>query len=316
MRTRNGTVHPSGRLVRWLTPGLLSLALVALAIAGLATASVALAATGPVVTHVSAATGPATGGNTVTITGKNFMSGGKSAVKKVLFGTKAASHLRVKSATKLTVTAPSHAAGTVQVRVVSTSGAMSAKAKAARYTYKLPLPTITALSPTSGTSTGGTSVVITGTHLAGATSVTFGGLPATVTADSATQITATSPAYPDATVNTTIFVLVQTAAGWTDPTMFDQYTFTVAAPPTGAPTVTAVTPTSGLAGDTITITGTNFTAATAVVFDTTAATSFTVASDTSITATVPAGVGTVDVMVTNTSGTSAMSTADWFTYNS
>jgi M6 family metalloprotease-like protein len=53
-------------------------------------------------------------------------------------------------------------------------------------------PTITSFSPTSGPV--GTSVIITGTNLAGATSVTFGGVAATTfTVDSATQITATVP---------------------------------------------------------------------------------------------------------------------------
>ena len=58
----------------------------------------------------------------------------------------------------------------------------------------------------------------------------------------------------------------------------------------------------------MTITGTDFTGATAVKFGTTAATGFTVNSATSITATAPAGAaGTVDVTVTTPGGTSATS---------
>ena len=64
----------------------------------------------------------------------------------------------------------------------------------------------------------------------------------------------------------------------------------------------------------MTITGTGFTGATAVDFGTTPATSFTVVSDTSITADSPAGTGTVDVTVTTPGGTSATSPADQFTY--
>ena len=71
-------------------------------------------------------------------------------------------------------------------------------------------------------------------------------------------------------------------------------------------------PTSG--NTTVTITGVNFTGAKAVYFGGTAATSFTVNSATQITATAPAGSGTVDITVNCYGNTSATSTADQFTY--
>ena len=56
-------------------------------------------------------------------------------------------------------------------------------------------PTISALSPARGTTGGGTTVTITGTGFTGATAVTFAGVAATsFTVDSATQITAVTPA--------------------------------------------------------------------------------------------------------------------------
>ena len=56
-------------------------------------------------------------------------------------------------------------------------------------------PSISALSPARGTTGGGTSVTITGTGFTGATAVTFAGVAATsFTVDSATQITAVTPA--------------------------------------------------------------------------------------------------------------------------
>jgi large repetitive protein len=60
--------------------------------------------------------------------------------------------------------------------------------------------------------------------------------------------------------------------------------------PVPAPVVTGISPASGpLSGGTsVTITGSNFTGATAVSFGGTAAASFTVSSDTSITAVIPA----------------------------
>src|SRR6266403_5517724 len=83
-----------------------------------------------------------------------------------------------------------------------------------------------------------------------------------------------------------------------------------------SPSVTSISPNSGptAGGTPVTITGNNFTGATAVRFGGTAATSFTVNSATAITATAPAGSGTVDVTVTNSSGTSATNAVDQFTY--
>jgi hypothetical protein len=69
-----------------------------------------------------------------------------------------------------------------------------------------------------------------------------------------------------------------------------------------APTISGASPNSGAVGSATTINGTNFTGATAVRFNGTAAT-FTVLSATSINATVPAGATTGIVAVTTPSGT-------------
>jgi len=94
-----------------------------------------------------------------------------------------------------------------------------------------------------------------------------------------------------------------------------QAAFTVAS--ASMPSVTAVNPSSGstAGGTSVTITGTNFTGATAVKFGATAVGSFTVNSATQVTATSPAGsVGTVDVTVTTPGGTSATHASDQYTY--
>ena len=74
------------------------------------------------------------------------------------------------------------------------------------------------------------------------------------------------------------------------------------------PTITSFTPTSGQVGTTVTITGTNFTGATAVSFNSIAASSFTVNSATQITATVAASSTTGAVRVTTGGGTATSST--------
>jgi len=113
-----------------------------------------------------------------------------------------------------------------------------------------------------------------------------------------------------------------TAPQWTDfssaPWVAVVAAFTTGpgAPPP-APAVTGLSPTSGSTGGgtTVVITGTSFTGATAVMVGANAATSFTVNSPTSITATFPGGAaGTVDVTVTTPVGTSAPTGADEFTY--
>ena len=87
---------------------------------------------------------------------------------------------------------------------------------------------------------------------------------------------------------------------------------------TASPTVTGVPPATGQAagGTTVTIAGTNFVGVTAVKFGSTAAKSFKVESETSISAVAPAasGIGTVEVTVTTPAGTSATTSADRFTY--
>jgi alpha-tubulin suppressor-like RCC1 family protein len=82
------------------------------------------------------------------------------------------------------------------------------------------------------------------------------------------------------------------------------------------PTVTGVSPQIGPAagGVTVTISGNTFTGATGVKFGTVQATSFTVNSATSITATAPAGTGTVDITVTTPAGMSPTSAADRYLY--
>ena len=71
------------------------------------------------------------------------------------------------------------------------------------------------------------------------------------------------------------------------------------------PTITGISPSSGLAGTIVTITGTDFTGATAVSFNGGAAASFTVNSATSITATAPTGVTTGPISVTTAGGTAS-----------
>jgi hypothetical protein len=249
----------------------------------------------PTVTRISPTNGPAAGRTVVTITGTGFTSA--STVK---FGTKAAS-VKYNSATSLTATSPS-GTGTVDVRVTTVAGT-SAIVAGDKFTY-LPAPKVTRISPANGPVAGGTAVTITGTGFTSTSTVTFGTKAASVRYNSATRLTATSPAGTG-----TVDVRVTTVAGTSAIVAGDKFTYYE------MPTITSISPASGpLAGRTVvTITGTGFTSASTVKFGTKTA-SVRYNSATRLTATSPAGAGTVDVRVTTPRGTSAIVAGDKFTY--
>ena len=74
--------------------------------------------------------------------------------------------------------------------------------------------------------------------------------------------------------------------------------------PLVAPVISVSSPASGLAGTTVTLTGSGFTNVTAVTFGGVAAQSYVVNSSTKITAVAPPGAGSVQIVVTTTGGTS------------
>ena len=73
---------------------------------------------------------------------------------------------------------------------------------------------------------------------------------------------------------------------------------------TSLPAISRISPSPAFAGATVTLTGSGFTGATAVSFNGTVATSFTVVSDLSLTAVVPPGATAGNVTVTSPGGTS------------
>ena len=191
-------------------------------------------AAAPTVTGISPNTGPTAGGTSVIITGTNFL--GTTAVQ---FGGINAASYTVNSATQITATSPAHAAGTIDVTVTTPVGT-SATSAADQFTYTAAAaPTVTGISPNTGPTAGGTSVIITGTNFLGTTAVQFGGInAASYTVNSATQITATSPAHAAGTIDVTVTTPVGTSAT----SAADQFTYTAAT----APTVSSITPATGV----------------------------------------------------------------------
>lgn len=254
----------------------------------------------PAIGSVEPSRGPADGGATVTIRGERL-----AAALAVEFGGTAATIL-TDSATEMTVTAPAHVAGPVDVRVTTATGT-SAVTSLDRYTY-VERPTVTAVEPAIGAIGGGNAVTVKGTFLSDVSAVSFGGAAATnVVEKSATELTVTSPAHAVGRVDVT----VTTPGGTSATSAADEFEYRV------LPVVEAVEPVSGPTGGgtVVKITGKNFAGATAVSFGAVAGTSLVVDSAGELHVHSPAhGAGTVDVTVTNPEGTSNPEPGDRFTY--
>lgn len=267
----------------------------------------------PTVTGLNPTGGPSTGGTPVTVTGTGFdtASGGTS----IAFGGIAATNVSCASTTSCSATSPA-GSGTVDV-VVTANGLASAVSAADTFTYAAAAvaPTVTGVSPASGSTAGGTSLTVTGTGFvtaAGGTLIQLGATAASsVSCASSTTCTATTPAGPAGPVD------VRVTANGLQSAITSADVFTYVVPP---PSVGLVQPNTGtVAGGTaVTITGTGFSStsgATTVKFGATAATGVSCTSTTICTATSPAGpAGPVDVIVTVNGISSTPNVSDTFTY--
>ncbi|MEU0398151.1 IPT/TIG domain-containing protein [Streptomyces sp. NPDC006208] len=153
-------------------------------------------------------------------------------------------------------------------------------------------PVVSSVNPSTGPTAGGTAVTINGSGFTGVTAVKFGSFSASFTVISTSQITATSP--PGAgTVNVTVVAASGTSNG---------IAYTYVAPPVISSLSPGRGPTSG--GNTVTLTGSNLSAATAVRFDTSPAV-ITGNSPTQVAATAPAApAAPAEVTVTTAGGVS------------
>jgi uncharacterized repeat protein (TIGR03803 family) len=138
----------------------------------------------------------------------------------------------------------------------------------------------------------GNTVEILGAGFNSASKVKFNGKSATFTIVSDTYLTAKVPAG-----SSTGPVTVTTSAG----TLTSSTTFRV------TPKITSFDPTSGPVGTSVVITGHTFTGATKVTFGGVKASTFSVDSDTQVTAIVPTGAKTGKIAITTPSGTGSSS---------
>ncbi|WFE26788.1 IPT/TIG domain-containing protein [Solwaraspora sp. WMMD791] len=186
--------------------------------------------------------GPTEGGTLVTIAGRGF-----EGATDVTFGGVAGAQLSVDSAgTSITVATPPGVAGPADVAIVFPAGVVDAG------TFRYGGPPIDAVSPDSGPNTGGTTVTVTGSGLADATDVTFGGVPGTnlVVDPSGTSLTVVTPPGPLGPVDVVVVLPGDDAVAP------DAFTYTTAP----APVIESVDPGQGPAngGATVVVAGSGF----------------------------------------------------------
>jgi hypothetical protein len=204
------------------------------------------------------------------------------------------------------VKTPPHAQGSVNVVVTNPGGQSATLANG--FTFVAPTPTVSGVSPASGTTAGGSAVTLTGHNFAPGAAVTFGGAAAiSVLVVSSTQITAKTPPHAQGSVNVTV-----TNPGGQSGTLTGGFTFVAL-----APVVTGVSPNTGptTGGTRVTLTGKNFVSGARVVFGGVAATSVVAVSATQLNVTTPPHKpGGVNIVATNPDGQSG-TLAGAFTYH-
>jgi len=169
----------------------------------------------PVVTSVAPDAGPLAGGNDVIVAGSGFVPG-----MTVYFGSQQSPSVTVLGGgTGFYAVAPGGTAGPVDITVTTPQGTSATTLKD---TYFYGTPVVTAITPTTGATAGGTAVTITGSGFAPDATVSFGLLPATsVAVTSSTSITAVAP-----TANAGVIpVRVSTQAGISPLTPADNFEY-------------------------------------------------------------------------------------------
>lgn len=173
------------------------------------------------------------------------------------------------------------------------------------------LPAIASIAPPYGPSAGGILVTISGANFTGASAVTFGGVPASFTLLSDSQISATVPAHAPGTVDVVITTPVGLSVVNSPATAFTYL---------AAPVITSITPAIGptAGGTVVIIIGDFFTNISSVTFGGISALDFQVNSATQITAISPSNavLSTVEVVVVSPGGSGSLAGESDFTYAS
>lgn len=252
------------------------------------------------ISSLSPVEGPTSVGNIVTINGS-----GMAGVTTVTFGGITTTDITLVDPDTITVVAPAHPAGQVDVTVARSGGT---QIPAGTYTYR-EAPAVTGITPVRGAAGASTPVVITGTGFAGATSVAIGAtvIPSTsFSVTGGTQISLTAPPQTAGIVD----VVVTTPGGPSATSAAAKFRYV------GVPAITSLTPAQGpsAGGTSVIIAGTDFVGVTTIRFGSSSVAVPGGYTDTSITVDAPAGsAGTVGVEIEALGGSSSGG-ANQFTY--
>lgn len=242
---------------------------------------------GPSLSSVTPSSGPLAGSTSVSLSGQNFSTG-----MSVSIGGVACSSVAVSSSTSATCTTGANSIGAKDVVITDSEG--NSDTLFSGFTYRT-TPSVTGISPSEGSTLGGTTVTISGTGF-------FSGATVTINSVSCTSVNVTS------STSLTCLTGAQGAGGpYTVSVTNDDGqagsggSFTYSLPPT----VTSVTPNFGaIAGGTnITISGSNFAGPAGVSINGILCSSVTVVDPNTITCLTgdnsASGIGTYDIVVTN-----------------
>jgi hypothetical protein len=141
--------------------------------------------------------GSTLGGTLVTISGNNF-----SGSPAVTFDGVSATSVVLVSSSLISCITPAHAQGLVDIKVSTTTREGTI---VDGFIYYLPKPTVSKVTPDTGSTLGGTSIKIDGTEFASTANVRLGGIPATaVTITNQGTLTCTTPANLKGEVQVTV----------------------------------------------------------------------------------------------------------------